>query len=129
MSDLKRLEVKYVRDGAKALYKKDTECFICGSTENLQMHHFYTLTPLWEKWKRKNKIVVKDADHLKDIRDDFVAEHHAEMYDHVTTLCKMHHMDRLHKVYGKVPALPTALKQMNWVAKRRAKEYKQGERV
>jgi len=31
---LKRDLVKYVRDKAKSKYKKETECYICGSTEN-----------------------------------------------------------------------------------------------
>ena len=36
MSDLKRDEIKYVRDLAKSSYKKDKECYICRTTENLQ---------------------------------------------------------------------------------------------
>ena len=42
--DLKRDLVKYVRDRAKSKYQKSTECFICGSEENLDFHHFYGLT-------------------------------------------------------------------------------------
>lgn len=122
MSELKRLEVKYIRDGAKALYEKDTECFICGTSDELQMHHYYSLTLLWENWKRKNKIVIRDSDHIMSIRDTFVAEHHSHMYDDVVTLCKFHHMDRLHKLYGKVPLLITAKKQRRWCEIQREKE-------
>jgi len=122
MSELKRLEVKYIRDGAKALYEKDTECFICGTSDELQMHHYYSLTLLWENWKRKNKIVIKDADHIMSIRDTFVAEHHDKMYEEVVTLCKFHHMDRLHKIYGKVPLLITAKKQRRWCEIQREKQ-------
>lgn len=125
MSDLKRLEVKYIRDGAKALYEKDTECYICGTSDDLQMHHYYSLTLLWENWKRKNKIVIQDSDHIMSIRDTFVAEHHSQMYDDVVTLCKFHHMDRLHKIYGKVPLLITAKKQKRWCEIQREKEYKE----
>ena len=124
MTDLKRLEVKYIRDGAKALYHKDSECYICGSENELQMHHFYTLTPLWEKWKKENNITITSADHIKQVRDQFVEDMHIEMYHEVVTLCKFHHMDRLHKVYGKVPPLHTAKKQKIWCDKRREKEYK-----
>ena len=124
MTDLKRLEVKYIRDGAKAAYTKDKECFVCGTDEELQMHHFYSMTPLWEKWKKENKIVIKSADEIKTIRDDFIKDKHVEIYDEVVTLCKFHHMERLHKVYGKVPLLSTAKKQKNWCLKRREKEYK-----
>ena len=56
--DLKRDLVKYVRDKAKSKYKKETECFICGSQENLDFHHFYGLTELLETWLRKNKITI-----------------------------------------------------------------------
>jgi hypothetical protein len=123
MAELKRLEVKYIRDGAKAAYTKDTECYICGALEDLQLHHYYTVTLLWEKWKRTNKIVIQDAEHIMRIRDDFVSEYYTEMYDETVTLCKFHHMDRLHKVYGKVPSLITAKKQKKWCDARRAKEY------
>jgi len=125
MSELKRLEVKYIRDGAKALYEKDTECYICSSSDELQMHHYYSLTLLWENWKRKNNITIRDSDHIMSIRDTFVAEHHSQMYENVVTLCKFHHMDRLHKIYGKVPLLITAKKQERWVAIQREKEYKE----
>ena len=114
MAKLKRLEVKYIRDGAKAAYDKDTQCYICEVTDDLQLHHYNTVTLLWEKWKRNNKIVIEDADHIMRIRDDFIAEYYTEMYDETVTLCKFHHMDRLHKVYGKVPALLTAKKQKKW---------------
>lgn len=124
MSELKRLEVKYIRDGAKAAYKKDKECFICGTDEELQMHHFYSMTPLWDKWKIKNKVVIISSDQIMVLRDVFVQEHHMEIYDEVVTLCKFHHMERLHKIYGKVPALSTAMKQKNWCQLRRNKEYK-----
>jgi len=124
MSELKRLEVKYIRDGAKAAYKKGSECYICGSEEELQLHHFNTVTLMWEKWKRENGITINSVDDIMEIRDTFVIEHHRQMYDEVVTLCKMHHMDRLHKVYGKTPALFTAKKQSNWCDIRREKEYK-----
>jgi hypothetical protein len=124
MSDLKRLEVKYIRDGAKSAYKKDTECYICGTNEELQLHHFHTVTLMWENWKRKNKIIIETAEDIMNVRDSFVLEHYKEMYEEVVTLCKFHHMERLHKIYGKVPLLLTAKKQKIWCEKRREKEYK-----
>ena len=53
---LKRDLVKYVRDKAKSQYKKDTECYICGSQENLDFHHYNGLTELLDIWLRKNSI-------------------------------------------------------------------------
>ena len=52
---LKRDLVKYVRDKAKSKYKKGTECFICGATENLDFHHFYGLTELLETWLERTR--------------------------------------------------------------------------
>ncbi len=46
MPRLKRDVVKYVRDKAKSKYKKGSACEICGETEQLDFHHFYSLTPL-----------------------------------------------------------------------------------
>ena len=63
--DLKRDLVKYVRDKAKSGYKKDTQCFICGETENLEFHHFYGLTELLDSWLKSNEITVKTVDQNK----------------------------------------------------------------
>ena len=52
---LKRDLVKYVRDKAKSKYNKGTECYICGSQENLDFHHFYGLTELLEVWLKKEQ--------------------------------------------------------------------------
>lgn len=120
MSDFKRDEIKYIRDKAKGRYKKDSACYICGSTENLDFHHHYTLTPLYNKWKKDNKIKVECEEDILAIRERFIAEHMPELYDFAKTLCHEHHM-KLHSVYGKDPALTTAKKQMRWVELQRSK--------
>ena len=118
--DLKRDLVKYVRDKAKAKYQKGTECFICGSDENLDFHHFYGLTELLDIWLRKNKLAISTAEEIMDVRDTFIAEHMVELYDEAVTLCHTHHL-KLHSIYGKRPKLVTALKQKRWVGKQRDK--------
>ena len=118
--DLKRDLVKYVRDKAKAKYQKGTECFICGSEENLDFHHFYGLTELLDIWLRKNNITISTAEEIMDVRDTFIEEHMAELYDEAVTLCHTHHL-KLHSIYGKRPKLVTALKQKRWVGKQRDK--------
>lgn len=118
--NLKRDPIKFVRDKAKARYNKGTECFICGSNENLDFHHYYTLTPLFNKWLRDNKIVIKTDEDVLAVRDRFIAEHMPELYDHAVTLCHEHHL-KLHSIYGKDPSLVTAKKQMNWVRIQREK--------
>ena len=117
MPKLKRDAVKYVRDKAKSKYEKGTECRICGETEQLDFHHFYNLTPLLNQWLTKNKL---NPDYIQALRDDFIEEHSAELYEHTVTLCHHHHL-ALHKIYGKDPALGTAKKQMRWVEIQREK--------
>jgi len=114
MADLKRDEIKYVRDISKSAYKKEEECFICGKQEELQFHHFYSMTLLWEKWKKKYSIVIDTVDDILAAREDFKGYHYKEIYSETVTLCKFHHMERLHKIYGKVPTLVTAQKQKRW---------------
>lgn len=118
--NLKRDPIKFVRDKAKARYEKGTECFICGSTERLDFHHYYTLTPLFNKWLRTEKIVIKTDEDVIAVRDRFIAEHMPELYEHAVTLCHDHHL-KLHSIYGKDPPLTTAEKQKRWVGIQREK--------
>lgn len=115
--DLKRDLVKYIRDKAKSKYDKGTECYICGETEELDFHHFYSLSPLLHQWVKKRKYLPQD---VMDFRDEFIEEHWAELYEHTVTLCHSHHL-KLHSIYGKDPSLGTATKQMKWVEIQREK--------
>lgn len=121
MSQLKRLEVKYVRDRAKSRYEKGSFCEICRATEKLQFHHLHTLDLLWDKWKREKKIVINDVDDVMRVRDDFISEHEYELYTATATLCSECHNNKLHKLYGKTPALSTAAKQRRWIDKQAEK--------
>jgi hypothetical protein len=115
--ELKRDPIKYIRDRAKSAYEKGNSCHICGETENLDFHHYYTLSPLLRAWLQKKKYKAED---VLEYRDEFIAENHAEMYDHTVTLCHTHHL-QLHSIYGKDPSLGTAKKQMRWVQIQREK--------
>jgi|TARA_R110001592_G_scaffold331100_1_gene613745 hypothetical protein len=117
MPKLKRDIVKYVRDKAKSRYKKGTECHICGSKTKLDFHHFYSLTGLLNKWLKDNNF---NPQYIQALREDFIEEHNAELYEHAVTLCNMHHK-QLHSIYGKEPSLLTAEKQRNWVEIQRQK--------
>ena len=117
---LNRDLVKYVRDKAKSKYNKGTECYICGSQENLDFHHFYGLTELLEVWLKKNKITITSEDEILGVRERFIQEEHEKLYDHAVTLCHSHHL-RLHGIYGKRPTLITAKKQQHWVEIQRNK--------
>ena len=117
---LKRDLVKYVRDKAKSKYKKDTHCYICGSTENLDFHHFYGLTELLESWLKERDVTVKTEDEILELREIFIKENEDKVYKQAVTLCHMHHL-KLHNIYGKRPKLLTAKKQQNWVEIQRKK--------
>lgn len=118
---LKRDPIKYVRDKAKARYVKGTECRICGVNENLDFHHFYSLTPLFNKWLKANSIKINSEEEVVlAVRDRFIEEHMPELYDYTVTLCHTHHL-KLHSIYGKDPALASAKKQMRWVEIQREK--------
>jgi hypothetical protein len=120
MGDLKRDPVKWVRDKAKALYKKGHECRVCGATSNLQFHHTKSLSPLFKAWCKKRGYPINTDEDVLAIRDEFIAEHEYELYESTITLCKAHH-ERLHQVYGKAPGLGTSSKQVSWVEKQRIK--------
>ena len=111
---LKRDEVKYIRDLAKSSYSKSNECFICGTDEELQFHHFYSLTLLWAEYKKENNITISSVEDILKYREEFKELHEVELYDETVTLCKFHHMTKLHGIYGKVPELHTAKKQKRW---------------
>ena len=120
--ELKRIEVKYIRDKAKSSYpsKVGAACRICGSTELLQFHHYVGVTNLWNKFKRKQKIIIKDVEDIEVYRDQFIAVHNTELLTNGEMLCKHHH-EALHKIYGKSPSLGTSKKQARWVEKQRDK--------
>ena len=120
MVQLPRYFTKLVRDGAKSAYQKKSFCEICGVTEELDFHHFYSVAELVNRWLKTNKLKIESVDQAYELRDRFIAEHHAELYEHAVTLCHTHHM-KLHSIYGRNPQLITAKKQVNWVSKQREK--------
>jgi|TARA_B110000503_G_scaffold3397_1_gene4493 hypothetical protein len=120
---LKRDPIKYIRDKAKSAYEKGDECRICGKKAKLDFHHFYSLSPLLDKWLI-DKVKVRPEHYTEEYitiwREEFIEDNWAELYDHTVTLCKEHHL-QLHSVYGRNPALVTAQKQMRWVGIQRDK--------
>ena len=120
--NLKRDLVKYVRDKAKSQYKKASACYICGSTEQLDFHHFYGLTELLETWLREKNIIIETEQDILELRESFIDENKTKLYKNTVTLCHKHHL-RLHSIYGKRPKLITAEKQQKWVEIQRDKQY------
>jgi hypothetical protein len=120
MSNLKRDLVKYIRDRAKSGYDKGTECFICGSDELLDFHHYCSISEMFNKWMKKLKLNIETVEDILEHRDKFIEEHYEQMYNETVTLCHEHHI-KLHTIYGRNPVLATAKKQARWVQKQRDK--------
>ena len=110
----KRIAVKHVRDKAKSAYEKLDYCYVCGTQDDLELHHFHSITILLESWAtRKHYDISTDAGIL-EVRDEFIAEHQTELYDLVRTLCNKHHV-ALHRIFGKAPPAGSAERQARWV--------------
>lgn len=119
-TDNKRIAVKWIRDKAKSAYEKKDHCYICNTTQDLELHHTHSITLLLNAWaKSKNYDISTDAGILA-VRDEFIETHHHEIYDCVYTLCNHHHV-KLHGVYGKAPSNYSASRQGQWIERQRAK--------
>lgn len=116
----KRIPVKWIRDRAKGAYNKDSKCFICESTKDLELHHTHGLTNLYDKWLVDTGYTIETDEEIIALRDEFIKTFHKEIYEDVFTLCLSHHR-ALHSVYGKSPLLNTANKQSVWIQKQKDK--------
>lgn len=112
-----RLPVKWIRDFNKRKYSRGDTCEICGTNENVEFHHFYSLTLLYEKWVAENNI---DISNIQSMREEFTNTFRKELFDETVNICKQHHAN-LHKIYGVTPALFTVEKQKNWIKIQAAK--------
>jgi 5-methylcytosine-specific restriction endonuclease McrA len=115
-SDLKRLPVKFVRDYIKKDYKLKDCCFICGSVKDLELHHLYSVSELFNQWCVKNKVLhIKSDEHIKELRVQFAQDCATDLsHDNLYTLCKHHHV-RLHTIYGQSYGNHLASKIKTWI--------------
>ena len=109
-----RISVKWVRDKAKKAYEKQGHCYICDTTEDLELHHLHSITILLNNWAAIKNYDISTDEGILEVRDEFIEEHHRELYEMVYTLCNRHHI-RLHGVYGKAPAPDSVDKQARWI--------------
>lgn len=119
-TDNKRIAVKHVRDKAKSAYEKKSNCYICNSEVDLELHHTHSITLLLNKWSAEKGYDISTDAGILAVRDEFIADHHREIYDAVFTLCNRDHV-KLHQIYGKAPALASADKQERWMNVQREK--------
>lgn len=118
----KRIPVKHVRDKAKSAYVKDPQCYICGTTHDLELHHTHSITILLDTWADRKGYDISTDEGILAVREEFIEEHKVEIYDKVYTLCNPHHV-RLHGVYGKAPKPGSEPKQERWIELQREKYY------
>lgn len=121
----KRIPVKHVRDRAKSAYEKKSNCYICGTTQDLELHHTHSITILLNKWASDKAYDISTDEGILAVRDEFIEEHRKEIYEAVYTLCNPHHV-KLHSIFGKAPEPHSAPKQERWIELQKAK-YTGGE--
>lgn len=124
----KRIAVKHLRDKAKSAYEKADTCYICGTSEDLELHHFHSLTLMLEKWSRAKGYDISTDEGILAVREEFIAEHPIELYEKVRTLCNKHHV-ALHKIYGKAPPLGSEANQERWVEIQKNKLVNPGDNI
>lgn len=111
----KRVATKHIRDGIKSNYSKKECCEICGTKDDLELHHYHTVSLLLKNYAAENGIPISTDDEVLAMRDDFYQVFWHELVEDTVTLCNTHHV-RLHKIYTQEPTLASAPKQRNWVA-------------
>lgn len=118
----KRTAIRWIRDGIKQKYKKGSCCEICGTTEDLEFHHYHTVAFVLENYAKAHGINLGNEDEVLAMRESFYEEHWHELVEDAVTLCNTHHV-LLHKIYGQKPLLSTAQKQKHWVQKQHDKAH------
>jgi len=116
MTELKRLPVKYVRDYIKKEYKLRDCCYICGSTNTLELHHLYSVSELFNTWCVKNNVKhITTEQQILEIRAKFAEDCYPELNNtNLFTLCGEHHK-RLHNLYGQTYPNFMATKIKAWL--------------
>lgn len=122
MAELKRDRVRYIRDFVKKDYIRDVRCYICGSKNNLELHHLYSLTQLFDEWvEEKHLLNINSVERIKDLQAQF-REDKKEFLDnkYLLTLCSSHHR-KLHSIYGQRYSNKVVPKILRWVNLQREK--------
>jgi len=122
MSELKRLPIKYIRDFIKKDYKLRDRCYVCGTTDNLELHHLFSVSELFRKWCDKNNIKsVDNLDQMNEYRIKFSEDCVTELsHENLFTLCGKHHK-QLHNLYGQTYSNGLTQKIHRWLDIQRLK--------
>lgn len=116
----KRIATKWIRDRAKAAYEKQDHCYVCGTGQDLELHHTHSITLLLETWAAERGYDISTDEGVLAVRDEFIETHKVELYEKVYTLCNQHHV-MLHGIYGKAPQPGSEPRQERWLEIQRNK--------
>lgn len=122
----KRAATKHLRDGIKSQYPEKVSCAICGTTHELEGHHYLTLSLVFKKYCAEKRVTIRTDTDVLEMRDQFYKDNWDAVVTDMVTLCNPHHVE-LHKLYGKQPPLVSAKKQKHWVRRMFEKSQGQGE--
>lgn len=116
MTTLKRFPIKYIRDFIKKDYKIRDCCYICGSVEQLELHHLYSLSELFNEWCTQYRIYeITSESQMLELRVQFAQECSEKLSnEHLYTLCSKHHK-QLHNLYGQRYPNYLMPKVKNWI--------------
>jgi len=117
-----KLFTKFVRAKAKTQYhkyKKD-ECWVCGSSENLELHHVYPLSDIIHDWLREHNI--KNPSNDVELREELLNDVADKVYNptNLITLCKTHHRN-VHTLFGQTYGGKMAEKVNKYLTKQKEK--------
>jgi len=120
MTDLKRFPVKYIRDYLKKHYLIKTNCYICDKTTDLETHHLYSISDLFNQWLDKQQIKeINSVEEIMRARVVFAEQYAKELApENHYTLCKSHHT-ALHSLFGQNYDLYLVEKVKKWIEVKR----------
>ncbi len=117
-----KIFVKKVRARAKTQYHKlkQMECFVCGSSTNLELHHVIPLSVIIKEYLNQKEGGGKTDEKLVSL----ILEECTEIFmpKNCITLCKIHHSS-LHNLFGMSYSRKTAEKTRTYLIKQKEKVY------
>lgn len=115
-----KIFIKFIRAKAKTQYHKakQDECWICGSTKDLELHHNKPLSSIVKEYLAQHKIVEPTND--KELREKILNSCSREIYgrENLVTLCRQHHK-ALHDIFGKSYNIKVSDKVKNYLQRQK----------
>ena len=117
-----KLFTKFVRAKAKTyyhVYKKD-KCWVCGSTNKLELHHVYPLAEMIKDYLKDKGI--KSPGNDEQLREDIFNDVGDKIFneENLITLCRIHHTN-VHRLFGKTYTGKVAEKVRIFLTKQKEK--------